>query len=674
MFHHLHARGSGRSLTPLLAALAVALAPLTALAMPSTIAFEGFLNATGGGPAADGQYNLTFSIYPTAQGGQAAWSEGPVSLTVSNGQFSHQLGSGTPIDAVALGALDSAWLGVQIGNDPELPRQTLSSVAYALVAGSASSLTCSGCVTASHLAAGAVTANAVDFNYAGSLSKGGAAADLACTGCVSVAEMNFDGDVDLGNNALKAAAVNTGDVVATSVSASEFVGDGSKLTGIQLPQGTCPSGQVVTGIQADGSLACGDVASSLPKDALDDVSNGVISNEFTDTFTSPDLPLDIKDNFPVGVSTAITVPDVGLAKTMNIKLKLTNSDIKDVQVILYDPNNVEYVLYDKGESGGTLDKTFPDPDSAVQGDLSTWSGKNLQGQWLLKVVDSAFKDNTVDGQVTEFSVNINTVSNKKLQVTGDLKVSGDLTPGSVKVPTDETSCDASREGYIRYVAAAKRMEVCDGNSWKAVQGTGSMYRWQVWDTYARWGTGWYADNRTDIFGGVAPSNWSGNYTAGNFSSSSQTLRSFFTRKGPNLSETHNALVYNRDSYIYGNSPESRHVAALFRVRNTTESNITWPVSWYCTSYGGWNDYASVAINGSNVWSSGGNNYNAWYERTDNITVPANRTSTVIFVSSTTPDSSGIRSLVLAFYNNSLKLPAGLEFVDDLDTKPDGWNN
>jgi subtilisin-like proprotein convertase family protein len=663
--------------TRIITAAAIALASLAATpaaAVPSTIPYTGFLNAAGGGPAADGSYGLTFALYENAQGGQAVWTEGPVNKSITSGHFSHQLGSDTPLDAAALGQLGGLYLGVAVGGDPELPRQALGSSLYAVVAGTASTLTCSGCVGANQLAAGAVTADAIDFNYAASDIKGGAATDLACTGCVSVDEMNFDGNVDLGNNALKAAAVNTGSLVATSITATEFVGDGSKLTGVQLPTGSCPEGQVVTGITPSGALSCGSVADSLPKDALDDVSNGVISNEFTDTFTSPDLPLDIKDNFPVGVSTAITVPDVGLAKTMNIKLKLTNSDIKDVQVILYDPNNVEYVLYDKGESGGTLDKTFPDPDSAVQGDLSTWFGKNLQGQWLLKVVDSAFKDNTVDGQITEFSVNINTVSNKKLQVTGDLNVSGDLTPGSVKVPTDETSCDASREGYIRYVAAAKRMEVCDGNSWKAVQGTGSMYRWQVWDTYARWGTGWYADNRTDIFGGVAPSNWSGNYTAANFSSSSQTLRSFFTRKGPNLSETHNALVYNRDSYIYSNSPESRHVAALFRVRNTTESNITWPVSWYCTSYGGWNDYASVAINGSNVWSSGGNNYNAWYERTDNITVPANRTSTVIFVSSTTPESSGIRSLVLAFYNNSLKLPAGLEFVDDLDTKPDGWNN
>jgi hypothetical protein len=32
----------------------------------------------------------------------------------------------------------------------------------------------------------------------------------------------------------------------------------------------------------------------------------------------------------------------------------------------------------------------------------------------------------------------------------------------------------------------------------------------------------------------------------------------------------------------------------------------------------------------------------------------------------------MRSLFLGFYNDSLKLPAGLEFVDDFDTATGGW--
>jgi hypothetical protein len=60
-----------------------------------------------------------------------------------------------------------------------------------------------------------------------------------------------------------------------------------------------------------------------------------------------------------------------------------------------------------------------------------------------------------------------------------------------------------------------------------------------------------------------------------------------------------------------------------------------------------------------------------------LTIPKNRTSTVIFqVGGSTGWSwccnSHTRKVVLAFYNNSLKLPSGLEFVDDLDTATGGW--
>jgi hypothetical protein len=57
-----------------------------------------------------------------------------------------------------------------------------------------------------------------------------------------------------------------------------------------------------------------------------------------------------------------------------------------------------------------------------------------------------------------------------------------------------------------------------------------------------------------------------------------------------------------------------------------------------------------------------------------ITIPAGRTSTAIFVASSSYPSGDTRSTFLAFTNDCHALPAGLQFVDDLDTKPDGWDN
>ena len=57
-------------------------------------------------------------------------------------------------------------------------------------------------------------------------------------------------------------------------------------------------------------------------------------------------------------------------------------------------------------------------------------------------------------------------------------------------------------------------------------------------------------------------------------------------------------------------------------------------------------------------------------------LPANRTSTVICVSHAGPyfniGSLYMRATVMGFVENSLQLPAGLEFVDDLETATGGY--
>jgi subtilisin-like proprotein convertase family protein len=654
--------------TALIAGCLLSATPAAAATGP--VVFDGYLGKAGGGAVADGQYNLTFALYETAQGGQAVWSEGPVSLTVSGGRFMHDLGSSTPLDGAVLAGLSAAWVGVQVGNDPELPRRRIGSSAYALMADTTAGVLCSACIGPGNLAAGAVTADKVDFGYAASDSKGGPAKDLACTGCVTVAAMSFDGDFDLGGNSLTATSVDTGSVTASSVSAQSFEGDGSKLSGITLPSGSCGAGQVVTGIDVNGQVTCGDVASSLPKDALDDVSNGVITNEFTDTFVAAGLPLGIKDNFPVGVSLEIDVPDVGLAKTMNVTVKLTNSDIKDVEVVLYDPENTEYLLHDGSEAGPTLEKVYPTVDQPAQGDLTYWYGKNPKGKWLLKVVDKAFKDNTTDGEISEFSVNINTVSNKKVEVKGSLNVTGDLAPAKLQLTDDETACDASYEGYARYNTTTKKLEACNGQSWTPATYQGATYRWAVFSTYSQH-DGWYFDNRAELMGGVVPQDWGDdNYRAYQMSADADVWRTLFVRRGPPIGTLKNVNVYADEWYSYS-STNSRRLAVLFRVKNNTDQAITWTPNFYYTSYSSWGERASITVNGSNTWSAG--NVGPLDETSVNLSLPANRTSSIIFMMGSSAESGEFRSLALAFYNNALVLPTGLEFVDDLESKQSGWD-
>ena len=61
-------------------------------------------------------------------------------------------------------------------------------------------------------------------------------------------------------------------------------------------------------------------------------------------------------------------------------------------------------------------------------------------------------------------------------------------------------------------------------------------------------------------------------------------------------------------------------------------------------------------------------------QTLSLEIPPGRTSRLIVVSTSSQPSSGsaMRLTRLAFTNNSLDLPAGLQFVDDLDTASGGW--
>lgn len=202
---------------------------------------------------------------------------------------------------------------------------------------------------------------------------------------------------------------------------------------------------------------------------------------------------------------------------------------------------------------------------------------------------------------------------------------------------------------------------------------GATYRWAVFSTYDTV-SGWYGNNDATMFGGVAPSAWGdGLGRASQMSADKSVLRALFSNKGYVGA---NAMVWSEEWMAYS-STNSRHAAVLFRVRNSTDAAIDWNVNAYMTGYGSWGEARTIALNGTDVMNSTGSYPPANCEVTRTISIPPNRTSTVIFVAGSGPyqSTSGYmyqRSLMLGFYNNCLDLPDGLEFVDDLDTATGGW--
>jgi hypothetical protein len=529
--------------------LALSLPGVALAAVPSSMAVHGGLFAAGGGAVSDGNYFMTFSLYQAAVGGNPVYVEGPVVVAVKGGYYQYTIGSKTLLDPAVVVALATPYLGIKIGADPELARQPMGALPYALRAATADGLDCSGCISVGHLDAAVLA----PYAKAATLAKAattGAYADLAGTpdlspyakiaGLAKVATSGAFADV-AGTPDLSAYA-KSGDLakVATSgkyadvAEVPDLTGYAAKAdlakvattgayadladlpTHVALGVG-CGTGLVVMGIKEDGSLDCAQAmvgllpAASLPPDGLGAISNGILQNV-----------------------------------------------------------------------GGTL-----------------------------KVAD-----------------NFSAAGN--LTITGNLIVSKPIKG----VPT-------------------------------------ATYRWGMWDTYLNCND-WFWGNNASLFGGVNPSNWAESMAnAAAMSSDKNVLAALFNRKGYARSA---ANVVAEQFQIGGNySQAARFAGTLMRVRNSTGSAISWTVKYVYTSYSGWSNQASVALNGVNVWQSG-NDCGNGCEQSVVLAIPANRTSTVIFVSSNGPGNRGNVMVMLGFRHPTLILPDGLEYVDDLETATNGWDN
>lgn len=624
--------------TTLLASLvALTLSSTAFAAVPGSVFVEGYLHTTGGGPVSDGSYDVTYSLYEAKTGGAAAWSEGPLKVAVKAGQWTYALGATKPIKAATLAGAKSLWLGVTVGTDPELARIQVHSTFYAQVAGG-----------------------------------------VACTGCIET-------------SAIKAGSLNLagGTLTADKVVAKTLEGDGSGLTGIKIPSGSCPSGQVVNGIDKDGKLLCAS-SSSLPDDGVDKVSQGLIA--IVGDLYNGNIPVNVNDNNPKGTESVITLNNVGkvdkLTVTVGIDITAGTSGIAALRVCLIAPGGKipanegfandfctganQYLLHNKTGAGKKLLSTWPSPAKEVSGNIAEWIGKDPSGKWTLQVVDTNFDTNGVVGAINKFTFSARTTGNNKVNIVKELIIDGQSNHNKgLKLGNSSATCNSANEGVMRYSPTSKDIEFCDGSGWRNTHRRNATYRWSVWSTHDQ-AHGWFGGNRTELFGGIAPSNWGdNNYCAHQMSSTTDVLRTLYTRYGPRIGTLKNAQVYGEEHRTYS-STNSRQASALFRVRNTTSKTITWTAYWYGTGYGGWGERRSVMMNGTSLgcWSG---NYGATSAQTTSFSVPPNRTSTMIFVVGTSSRSGDYAATYLAFYNNSLTLPAGLEFVDDLDTKPNGWD-
>ncbi len=98
--------------------------------LPNSFNYQGRLTDTAGTPLPNGDYQMIFSIWDAATGGNQLWGSGNKTVALNKGLFTASLG---PIPATALPAAN-VFLQVQLGTDTPMPRIALGAVPYALKA------------------------------------------------------------------------------------------------------------------------------------------------------------------------------------------------------------------------------------------------------------------------------------------------------------------------------------------------------------------------------------------------------------------------------------------------------------------------------------------------------------------------------------------------------------
>ncbi|MBI5610420.1 MAG: proprotein convertase P-domain-containing protein [Deltaproteobacteria bacterium] len=426
-------------------------------AVPTTTAVEGLLLSTANGaPAADGDYSATFAVYAAATGGAPLWSEGPLPLAVAGGRFSVALGSKVPISAAELAKSPALWLGLQVASDPELPRQPWHSVALAMHAATADALACSGCVGSAQLSANALqgyakSADLAAYALASSLGAYAKQSDLGAYAKQSdLAE--YAKQTDLSGLASKASLAK----VATS---GDYL-DLKNLPALPKLGASCGTGLVVRGLKADGSLDCGNFsisAKDLPRDGLDEISNGVLTTQFADTVTSSATPLKIPDFTGAGITDTLATPDLGLAEAITLTVNVTNSNVAKVRIDLYDPSGSPTTIYNGEKTGTKLSFTA----TSAAAPLSAWVGKPIKGVWSLVVADLSNGPTNPDGTLDSWSLAFAYNAGQKAQVNGNLAITGTITGNAAQylVPAGAVmafNLKACPAGWTELVAARGR--------------------------------------------------------------------------------------------------------------------------------------------------------------------------------------------------------------------------
>ena len=134
--------------------------------VPKTISYQGLLSSSDGTPFADGQYQITVTLYADGQGNTPVWNDS-YTTNVHGGVFNVLIGSGSKALPSSENLNTPLWIGTSVNGAPEMrPLTPMTASPYALNVPDRA-------ITADKIAEKAVTADKVDMDYIAGLEIDG---------------------------------------------------------------------------------------------------------------------------------------------------------------------------------------------------------------------------------------------------------------------------------------------------------------------------------------------------------------------------------------------------------------------------------------------------------------------------------------------------------------------
>jgi subtilisin-like proprotein convertase family protein len=181
--------------------------------------------------------------------------------------------------------------------------------------------------------------------------------------------------------------------------------------------------------------------------AFSDIFKFTTENDICDTNNASDVPLNIPDSDPTGISSKILITSNKTIRDVNVTVNITHPWIGDLDLMLISPNGTSVLLVaSRQDEGDNYTNTVFDDDASAsissgaapytgtfrpEGLLSSFNDEASYGNWSLKAVDSGPDDL---GTINSWSLQICGVpiinDDDNDGVLNDIDQCPDTTPGS----------------------------------------------------------------------------------------------------------------------------------------------------------------------------------------------------------------------------------------------------